>query len=135
MRRQQGFRYLYCRGRARMPPGPDVTPTAATRPVGLPPRTLRAPRCEMRPMRRHAFALVLLLTTLPATAADWIGQLADSDKHAVEAAAVQADANWNARDAAGLAAMYADDATLVVGGGALAQGQAAVLAYFTASFA
>lgn len=86
-------------------------------------------------MRRHALALVLLLTTLPATAAEWIGQMADSDKHAVEAAAVQADAHWNARDAAGLAAMYADDATLVVGGGALAQGQAAVLAYFTASFA
>lgn len=86
-------------------------------------------------MIRRAVALLLVLIALPATAAEWIGQLPEAEMHAVEAAATQADANWNARDAAGLSAMYTDDATLVVGDTDALRGREAVLAYFTRSFA
>lgn len=86
-------------------------------------------------MIRRAAALLLLLIALPVTAAEWIGQLPEAEMRAVEAAATQADANWNARDAAGLSAMYTGDATLVVGGTEVLRGREAVLAYFTRSFA
>jgi uncharacterized protein (TIGR02246 family) len=87
-------------------------------------------------MIRHAAALTLALVAAPATAAEWIGTLPEADMRAAEAAAVEADANWNKRSADGLAAMYAQDATLVVGsGGPLLQGRDAVRSYFTTSFA
>lgn len=85
---------------------------------------------------RRCATLLLLLIALPATAAEWIGQLPEAERRAVEAAAEEADANWNARDAAALAAMYSDDATLLVGGREpMLRGREAVLAYFTTSFA
>ena len=85
---------------------------------------------------RRCATLLLLLIALPATAAEWIGQLPEAERRAVEAAAEEADANWNARDAAALAAMYSDDATLLVGGREpMLRGREAVLAYFPKSFA
>lgn len=87
-------------------------------------------------MIRYAAALTLILITLPASATEWIGTLPEADMRAAEAAAIEADANWNQRNATGLAAMYAEDATLVVGsGGPLLQGRDAVRSYFTTSFA
>lgn len=87
-------------------------------------------------MIRYAAALTLALIAAPATSVEWIGTLSEADMRAAEAAAVEADSNWNKRNAAGLGAMYAEDATLVVGNrGQLLQGRDAVLSYFTTSFA
>lgn len=86
-------------------------------------------------MFRVVAALLLSALSLPALAVEWVGALSDADRHAVLQAAEDADARWNARDAAGLTGMYSDDGTLVVGGGELMQGRALVLDYFTRSFA
>lgn len=87
-------------------------------------------------MRRIAAALVLVLATAPSAATELVGQLPGDTQRTIEAAATTADAHWNRRDAAALAAMYADDATLVIAGrGPALQGPDAVRGYFTTSFA
>jgi uncharacterized protein (TIGR02246 family) len=87
-------------------------------------------------MLRLTAALALALIAAPASAVDLVGPLSAADQQDVQATATAADANWNAHDAEGIAAMYADDATLVVGGrGPALQGRNEVLGYFTASFA
>lgn len=87
-------------------------------------------------MLRLATALALSFAAMPAFAVDLVGKLDSADQQQLEAAARQADANWNARNAAGLAAMYADDATLLVGGqGPALTGPQDVQQYFTVSFA
>ena len=64
----------------------------------------------------------------PATAAS--PQLART----LQSLADKADATWNRRDAAAMAAMYARDATSTIGGGIRLKGREEILAYFTASF-
>lgn len=86
-------------------------------------------------MVRQVLGFMLFLGALPAVAVEWVGTVPDADRQAIEAAAGEADAHWNARDAAGLASMYVDDASLVIAGGGPVRGKAAVLDYFTKSFA
>jgi uncharacterized protein (TIGR02246 family) len=96
----------------------------------------RSSPAETRRMLRLAAALAFSLLATPALAVEVVGQLSEADRLQVEAAAIAADANWNSRNADGLAAMYTDDATLLIGGrGPALTGPEAVQAYFTTSFA
>jgi len=52
----------------------------------------------------------------------------------LQALADKADATWNRRDAAAMAAMYARDATSTIGSSIRLKGRDEVLAYFTNSF-
>lgn len=90
----------------------------------------------------HACALVLLCTTVfgthaapssPAPSAPSVvsSQLAS----ALTALADRADAVWNQRDAAGMTALYAPDATSTIGGAIRLKGRPEILAHFTKSFA
>ncbi|MBN8742121.1 MAG: hypothetical protein BGP24_18145 [Lysobacterales bacterium 69-70] len=64
------------------------------------------------------------------------GELAAADRAALEKLVTRADAAWDSRDAAGLAALYIADGTLRVGSvNATVEGAAAIRDYFTASFA
>ena len=90
----------------------------------------------------HACALVLLsaatlnihaaeVAPAPAAASTVSNQLAAT----MTALADRADAVWNKRDAAGMTALYAPDATSTIGGAIRLKGRPEILAHFTKSFA
>lgn len=91
---------------------------------------------------KRRFAMQSLLASLLCAAA--LSVHAAPDTPAVEASpqlartlqalADKADAIWNRRDAAAMAAMYARDATSTIGAGIRLKGREEVLAYFTQSF-
>ncbi|VXC42820.1 SgcJ/EcaC family oxidoreductase [Massilia sp. 9I] len=90
----------------------------------------------------HTCAIVLLsAVSLGAGAADGASQpIATSTVSSQLAATMSAladrsDEVWNRRDAAGMTALYAPDATTTIGSPIRLKGQAEILAHFTKSFA
>jgi len=92
---------------------------------------------------KRRFAMQSLLASLLCASACSVHAGADTPVQApsaqlartLQALADKADANWNRRDAAAMAAMYARDATSTIGAGIRLKGRDEVLAYFTQSFA
>lgn len=90
----------------------------------------------------HACTLVLLSATVfgthaaESTSAPNVPSAVSSQLAAsMTALADRADAVWNRRDAAGMTALYAPDATSTIGGAIRLKGRAEILAHFTKSFA
>lgn len=90
----------------------------------------------------HACAIVLLSavltgagaaesTSVPGAASAVSSELAAT----MTALADRADAVWNQRDAAGMTALYAPDATTTIGGAIRLKGHAEIQGHFTKSFA
>ena len=60
----------------------------------------------------------------------------DADRSALQTVAAEADAAWNAKDAAAMSGQYVEDGSVRVGAGsARVEGREAVRAYFAAAFA
>jgi uncharacterized protein (TIGR02246 family) len=90
----------------------------------------------------HACALVLLCSAFVDThaaqsspAPGATSAVSHQLAAALTALADRADAVWNRRDAAGMTALYAPDATSTIGGAIRLKGRAEILAHFTKSFA
>lgn len=89
----------------------------------------------------HACALVFLCAAVnthaaPSTPAPSATPAVSSQlAAALTALADRADAVWNRRDAAGMTALYAPDATSTIGGAIRLKGRPEILAHFTKSFA
>lgn len=81
-------------------------------------------------------ASVLCAAALSVHAAPGAPEQAPSTQlaQALQSLADKADATWNRRDAAAMAAMYARDATSTIGGSIRLKGRDAILAYFKDSF-
>lgn len=86
---------------------------------------------------KHAFrfSLALVAALAAATLESRAADLADREMRALRALATEADARWDRRDAEGLAALYADAATLQVAGGRTVEGHEGIHGYFVDSFA